>query len=236
MIDVNVVWWIVMLLMSFGSILLAYKLFGKTGLYIMTAISTIVVNIQVLKTVQLFGMVATLGNILYGTTLLNTDILSEIYGDKKSRVAVHTGMFATVVTMVTMYIALKFTPHESDFVQESLVTIFSIFPRVAIGSMVAYVLSQHHDVWAYAFWKKRFPKLSQMWIPNNFSTIVSQLIDSVVFCFIAFWGMFEMPVFIDILITTYFLKFIVALCDTPFLYIARWMYDNKKHNMLNIPE
>ncbi len=58
-------------------------MWGKTGLYVWVAISTIIANVQVLKTVSIFGMVATLGNIVYATSFLATDILSENHGRRK---------------------------------------------------------------------------------------------------------------------------------------------------------
>jgi len=80
--------WIVMMLASFSMILLAYVLFGKAGIYAWTAIAMILANIQVMRTVQLFGMVTAMGNIIYGTTFLATDILSENYGKKEAKKAV----------------------------------------------------------------------------------------------------------------------------------------------------
>ena len=145
----NEILWIVLVIVSFSSILLSYKLFGKTGLYAWTGVAMVICNIQVLKTIVLFGMIGTLGNILYGTTFLVTDILNEIYGKKEAHKAVWIGFFATVATMAIMQISLKFIPDSSDFAQEALRTIFGIFPRIILGSLVAYVLSQTHDVWAY---------------------------------------------------------------------------------------
>jgi len=96
------------------------------------------------------------------------------------------------------------------------------------GLETAYILSQFHDIWAYQVWRKKFPKDSQIWIRNNASTMVSQGIDSIVFCFIAFWGMFPKDVFLSILVATYILKFVVAAADTPFIYVAKWLWKNNK--------
>jgi len=224
----NEISWIQLVIVAFLSILIFYRLFGKTGLYVWTGVAMIVCNVQVLKTVVLFGMVGTTGNILYGTTFLVTDILSEIYGKEEAQRAVWIGFLAVISTTVMMQICLKFIPHESDFAQGALETIFGIFPRIVLASLTAYILSQFHDIWAYQVWRKKFPKDQQIWIRNNASTIVSQAIDSVVFCFIAFWGVFPVNIFWSIFLTTYLFKCVVAICDTPFIYIAKWLWKQGK--------
>ena len=166
-------------------------------------------------------LTATLGNIVYATSFLVTDILSENYGKEEARKAVWVGFFAIVVMTLFMNIALLFTPDQSDFAQDSLSTIFSIMPRIAAGSLIAYLLSQRHDVWSYSFWRARFPEDRHIWIRNNLSTMVSQLIDSIVFVFIAFYGVFALSVLLDILLTTYILKWLVAVADTPFIYWSK---------------
>jgi uncharacterized integral membrane protein (TIGR00697 family) len=212
--------WLALMLINFLAILLFYKLFDEVGLYSWIAISAIIANIQVLKTIELFGLVVTLGNIIYGTSFLATDILSELHGKEKAKKGVYIGLLTLVSMTLIMQLSLMFIPHESDFAQDALQTIFGIMPRIALASFVAYFLSQLHDVWAFDYWKGKFPERKYLWLRNNLSTMVSQLIDSIVFTFIAFYGVFETSVFIDILITTYVLKLLVAVLDTPFVYIA----------------
>lgn len=218
---VNFWLWVLELAVCFAGILIAYRLFGKTGLYVWIALSTIVANIQVLKTVQLFGMVTTLGNVVYGTSFLATDILSENHSQKEARMGVYVGIFAIVFTTVMMQMSLQFIPDESDFAQASMETLFSILPRITLASITAYFVSQLHDVWAYHFWMKRKPKL--LWLRNNASTMVSQLIDSVIFHAIAFIGIFPFDIVLQIFIVSYVMKWVVALLDTPFMYLARRM-------------
>jgi uncharacterized integral membrane protein (TIGR00697 family) len=97
-------------------------------------------------------------------------------------------------------------------------------PRITFASFCAFLLSQFHDVWAFDFWKKKLPATKWLWIRNNASTMVSQIIDSIVFSLIAFAGMFEKQILIEIIVTTYIMKFIVAVCDTPCVYIAKWWF------------
>ena len=224
----NILLWIGLALVTFISIMLAYKFFGKTGLYVFSAFSIILANIQVLKTVQLFGLIATLGNIIYGASFLVTDILSEIYGKKDSKKAIMIGFFAAIVSMCIMWLCIQFVPDASDFANGALTTIFTIMPRIVGASLVAYLISNYHDVWAFDFWKKK-TNGKWLWFRNNASTIVSQLIDSIIFCVIAFWGLFPTSVFIEILITTYIFKVITAVADTPFIYWAKRIYKNNKH-------
>lgn len=220
----NEVLWLLLLLANFFAIICAYRFFGKIGLYIWIPIATILANIQVLKMVDLLSIGVTLGNITYASSFLVTDILSENYGKKSARKAVFIGFFSLLATVIIMNIALQFKPNEFDFIQESLTNIFAILPRIALASLIAYGVSQLHDVWAYNFWKNIFPEDKFLWLRNNASTMVSQLIDSVLFTFIAFWGLLPQGEFVQILITTYVLKWIVAAIDTPFLYLAQFMY------------
>ena len=214
----NEIMWIVMLIVNFLCITLAHKFFGKKGLFAWIAIAAIIANIQVTKTVNIFGVASSLGNIVYATSFLATDILNEYYSKKLAKQGVLIGFFAVLSMTILMNLALVFIPVQEDFAHSSLVTIFSVMPRIALGSMAAYLVSQWHDVWAYAFWKKRTGKI---FIANNLSTIISQLIDTIIFVSIAFIGIFPFGILIEIFITTYILKVIVAVIDTPFVYLAK---------------
>lgn len=220
---VNEIFWVILLLVNFGLILLAYRIFGKTGLFIWVPIAAIVANIQVVQTIHLFGFTATLGNIVYASSFLVTDILSENYGKQEAKKAVWIGFFSLISMTILMNVALYFEPTEAEFSQktfESIETIFSLMPRVVLASLSAYLVSQRHDVWAYHYWRKKFTSSKSIWIRNNLSTMVSQFIDSLVFTSIAFIGVYPPEVLLEILLTTYFLKWIVAAADTPFIYVA----------------
>ena len=216
----NSLLWIGFILLDLGLVTLIYRFFGKTGLYVVIVASIITANIQVVKTVEIFGFVATLGNVLYGSIFFATDILSEVYGKKAARRGVWLGFIGMLLMTLWMQLGLKFIPHASDFAQGSLSTIFDLMPRIAAGSMVAYVVSQHHDIWAFLYWKKR-TKGRLLWLRNNASTMVSQAIDSAIFCSIALWGLYDTSTWLQILVSTYVMKLIVAAVDTPFLYLAK---------------
>lgn len=219
---VNEILWIGLLAVNFFFILAVYRIWGVDGLFLWIPIAVIAANVQVVKTIEVFGLTATLGNIVYAGSFLVTDILSENHGRHAARRAVMLGFTAVIAITVLMNIALLFRPAPSDTAHDSLVAIFSLFPRIAIASIVAYIVSQYHDVWVYAFLKKRLPARRFIWLRNNASTMVSQLIDTAIFTTIAFFGYFdEARVFWEVFLTTYVLKWLVAACDTPFVYLAR---------------
>ncbi|MBU1320568.1 MAG: queuosine precursor transporter [candidate division Zixibacteria bacterium] len=216
----NEILWILFVIFDLSVVLLAFRLWGKNGLYAMIACSGVICNIQVVITVQLFGLVATLGNIVYASIFLATDILSEHFGPRAARKGVWIGFFTLIWATVAMQFAVHFVPDESDFMLGHVRELFSLMPRIVVASLVAYLISQHHDIWAFDFWKKRTAG-KHLWLRNNASTLISQLMDSLVFTLIAFVGEFDTGVLIQILITTYLMKVIVAVADTPFVYLSR---------------
>jgi hypothetical protein len=220
----NEVYWIILLLVNFFAILAAYRIWGRTGLYLWIPVAVITANIQVTKTVELFGITATLGNIVYASSFLVTDILSENYGKKEATKAVVMGFFTLILFTLMMNLALWFEPSPEDFAHPSLATVFGFLPRIAAASLLAYGISQFHDVWAFHFWKKKWPHPKHLWLRNNLSTMVSQLIDSLVFTLAAFYGVFSHRILLEIVLTTYLLKWIVAAADTPFVYLARTIH------------
>jgi uncharacterized integral membrane protein (TIGR00697 family) len=225
----NEVLWPVLMLASFAGILLAYRLFGVLGLYAWTALAVIVANVQVLKVIQIFSLETAMGNIVYGTTFLVTDILAEVHGEKAARRAVFLGFFVLVATTILVQLCLWFAPSPNDRLSPHLEAVFGFFPRIVFASVTAYLLSQLFDVWLFQR-LRRATSGRRLWLRNNLSTMVSQLVDNSVFTWIAFVGFggllgmgreYPWPTIVSIFFTSYAMKWIVAACDTPFLYAAR---------------
>jgi len=226
---INEILWIGLLITGFFIVIFSYRLFGKTGLYIWTAVAVILANIQVMKTIQVFGLVTALGNVIYSSLFLVTDILNENHSKKDAQRAVWIGFFVLITTTFVMQLTIQFIPDESDFISEHLYEVFSVLPRIAFASLVAYLISQSHDVWFFAKLKQKH-KTKHLWLRNNLSTITSQLLDNVIFTLIAFVGVQSWSIILQIFITSMILKIIVASCDTPFIYLARKMKTQNKTN------
>ena len=209
-------------LLYLGSVLLLYKFFGKNGLFAFAVFATLLGNIAVCKCVDIFGLSTTAGNVLYASTFLVTDILSEKYGKKDAARAVAYSFSMMVLWMAGTQMILLFTPNANDFIDSSMRTVFALAPRITMASLAGFVLSQNIDVFLYHFiWEKTGNGRSMLWLRNNGSTLTSQAVDTVIFTTLAFWGVYPAGVFFSILITTYLFKALVALLDTPFMYLAR---------------
>jgi len=213
---------ILTVLIYLGSVLVLYHFYGKNGLFIFAVFGTILGNIAVCKCVDIFGFSTTAGNVLYASTFLVTDILSEKYGKKDAARAVAYSFTIMVLWMLGTQMILLFTPNANDYISESLNVVFGLVPRITIASLIGFVCSQNFDVFLYHFiWSKTGNNSEKLWLRNNGSTLTSQAVDTVIFTTLAFWGTYPTNVFFSIMFTTYLFKAVVALLDTPFIYLAR---------------
>ena len=216
----NELLWLIYIFLDFSIAMIFFRFFKKEGLYAIIVMNIILCNIQVVKLIDIFGITATLGNLLYGGIFWATDMLSEIYGKKEAKKGVMLGFLALFMMTIIMNYALFFHPSKVDVMDSHLRAVFSLMPRIAIASLIAYWISQTHDVWAYHFWKTKTDG-KHLWLRNNFSTLVSQALDSLIFTIIAFVGVYSFSDILQILLTTYLLKLLVAIFDTPFLYMGK---------------
>lgn len=219
--------------LMFGAVLLAYRLFGKTGLYIMTVITTILANIEVLILVDAFGMTQTLGNVTFAATYLITDILSENEGKESAARAVWLGVFTCVVMLAFTQYWLLYAPAATDWAAPHIHAIFSTTPRLLLASFLGYAVSQRFDVWLYHRWwaltqKRTGDGKKLLWLRNNGSTLISQILNTVIFNLTAFAGRYDTPTLISITVSGYVIYIFTSLLDTPFAYLARRMKNTNK--------
>ena len=219
--------WIIMLFFCFSSILIFLKLFSFAGLYVYSALAVIIGNIQVLKTVDFFYSPepVALGTILFSSTYLCTDILSEHFGKDKAQKNVLISFVSFLFVTIVMLVTIGFNPSANDWAQDSLENIFTPMSRFFIASMIAYLVSQYFDVWIYSTIKNltmnRF-----LWLRNNLSTILSSLIDNTVFSILAWIILNPNPetfynVIMIYILGTYILRIFIAFIDTPFMYLSK---------------
>ncbi|MBQ7898438.1 MAG: queuosine precursor transporter [Bacteroidales bacterium] len=222
-------------ILIYGSIVLFYRLFGKGGLLAFNVLATILANIEVLLLVRAFGIEMTLGNVLFASTFLITDILSENHGKQYANRAVVISTICSIVFILVSQMWLLYTPSENDWASSSFRTIFSSTPRIICASLGVYCVSQLVDVWLYHKWwdwcKKRFGDSRRgLWIRNNGSTLISQLLNTLLYTTFAFYGTYPISTLVSIFISSYAIFFVTSLLDTPFVYWCRMIHDKHEDN------
>lgn len=229
--------WPIMLVVCFSSVLVLHRLFGEAGLYAYVVVAILGANIQVLKAVQfsVYPKPVALGTVMFASTFLATDILAERYGPRSARKIVYLGFASYLVFTVMMLLTLGFKPMTAAQAGEEMAwalpnhehieALFLYSPALFVAGMIAFFVSQLHDVWLFDRLKRKSGG-RHLWLRNNLSTALSALIDNVVFSILAWIVLSPNPlpfrtVFFVYILGTYWLRLLVAFLDTPFIYLAR---------------
>ena len=242
--------WFIMLILCFFSILVFLRLFGYVGLYVYSAIAIIAANIQVLKQANFnfFSSInekiipfyepspIALGTILFASTFLCTDILSEYYGKEKARTNVLIGFCSFFLMTILMLVTIGIQPAEGEWVsmvQDSLAILFTPMTSIFVASMIAYLISQYFDIWFFNY-LKTISSNKLLWLRNNVSTAVSSLIDNTIFSIFAWIILNPNPfplsdVIMTFILGVYLLRVFIALLDTPFIYLAKYFIPEEKN-------
>ena len=160
------------------------------------------------------------GIIPYPITFLVTDIISEIYGRKKANSVVLSGLFSSIFILGIVMVANSVQATEWSPVNDATFSNVFGLTGIAVGaSMLAYLLAQFIDIRVFHFWKK-LTNGKHLWLRNNASTFSSQLVDTAtVLVLLCFAGGIAWDKFWVLLLNGFLFKVIMALIDTPILYI-----------------
>ena len=199
-------------------------------LFALFVASMVMVNTLGTKIISILGIRVSVGIFFVPVLFLVTDIIGEVFGRAEASRFVNMATIMLVVLFVMMGVCIAIPPNESWGMQEQYAMVFGSSLRMTIASLVSFVVSQQLDVLMFSFWGK-VTKGKHLWIRNNLSTIVSQLIDTTIFEFIAFWHLndkFTTSYIISLIIPYWLFKVVFALLDTPFCYLGVWWLRGKK--------
>ena len=173
--------------------------------------------------VKLFEL--SVGILPYPLTFLITDLISEIYGQKKADQVVITGIFASIFSIGLIFISSQVPAIEGSPINDA--TFNSVFlnaPLAVLASMLTYLFAQFIDIRIYHYWKK-LTKGKHLWLRNNFSTFTSQFVDTfTIVSLLILFGILPEEKFLVLIISGFIFKVIVAILDTPLLYLFVWMF------------
>ena len=178
------------------------------------------------KVTTLFGIAVSVGIFAYPLTFMMTDAIAEVYGKKKAKQVVWAALVAQVLVLILTFISIKLPPAGRYHLNEQYVQVFSGSLRMIIASLIAFTVSQTYDIWAFE-WFKNITKGKMLWLRNNLSTMSSQAIDTLLFMFIAFYGIndkFTVSFILQLCLSYWLFKILFALIDTPFVYLlVKWL-------------
>jgi len=178
----------------------------------------LVANILAVKLVSISGWVVPAGVIAYPLTFLFTDVIAELYGRRIASRVVWLGFGANILMVMLVFGGRLLPPAPFWEGQPAYESILGMVPRIVLASMIAYLISQHHDVFAFHFWRQK-TKARFLWLRNNASTMVSQALDTGLFITIAYWGIVPTGTLANMLLAQYIIKLAIAAGDTPFCYM-----------------
>ncbi len=172
-----------------------------------------------------FNFEVSVGILPYPITFLITDLVSEIYGRKKANQMVTTGIFASIFSLLIVYVADAVPAIATSPVNDALFTkVFGATALAVLASMTAYLLAQYVDIYIYHFWKK-LTKGKHLWLRNNFSTFASQFVDTVsVITLLCFFEIIPWDKYVGLIAAGVIFKILIAFIDTPFLYLIVYVF------------
>ncbi|MFN4235186.1 MAG: queuosine precursor transporter [Bacteroidia bacterium] len=179
----------------------------------------------------LYTFEISVGIIPYPITFLVTDIISEIYGRKKANQVVTAGLITSLFVFLIVLLAIKADATSwSPVDNQTFSKVFGLTGISVGASMAAYLIAQYIDIRIFHFWKN-LTQGKHLWLRNNGSTILSQLVDTAtVLVLLSSAGAIGWDKFWNLLLNGFLFKVIVALMDTPFFYLATYLL-RKKFNL-----
>lgn len=204
----------------FAALLLCKKLLGKEGVIAWVGLATVLANIITAKNANIFGLSTAIGTVMFASTFLATDILAECYSVQDAKKAVRIGLFSNVMLILSTQIALRYIPSAFDYADGAMQTLFSLNLRISIASAAMYYIANMADI--YIFQRIREMTLGRkLWLRNNVATVLCNCLENFGFIGLAFAGIYDLRTILTIALSTSVIEALVAVCDTPFLYIAR---------------
>ena len=167
------------------------------------------------------------GILPYPLTFLVTDLISEIYGQKKANLVVFSGFVASIFVLSFLWLGAQFNSIPNSIVDDSTYNaVFQNAWRLITASMIAYLFAQFIDVRIFHFWKK-LTNGKHLWLRNNGSTIASQFIDTTLVISILFVGVWDTDQILSAIIDGWIFKMLMALLDTPIIYVVIYLLKGK---------
>ncbi len=188
--------------------------------------SMILVNVVGTKIISLFNIRISVGIFFMPILFLITDIIGEVKGKKRALFFVRISIIMLIFLFLMVALCVAIPSHSSYHLNQEYRDIFGSTIRMTIASLISFAISQNIDIFIFSFMKK-ITKDNHLWIRNNVSTMISQLFDTTIFMFIAFYNInpkFNVAFIFSLIIPYWSFKILFAIIDTPFCYLGvNWL-------------
>lgn len=174
-------------------------------------------NIASTKITNLGWLTFDAGTLLFPLSYIFGDILTEVYGFKRSRRVIWLGLFCAFLMSLVFYVVGKLPADPSWGQQEAYDIILGQTPRIVLASLIAFFSGEFSNSYILAK-MKIWTKGKMLWARTIGSTVVGEFVDTMLFVVIAFAGILPTPVLIAIIVSNYIFKTGVEVLLTPLTY------------------
>ncbi len=201
------------------------KLFIALAVYLTSLFAANTLGLKIMPFI--FGSHLSVGVFSFPIVFLMTDIVGEIYGKRIAKLFVLTGFVSTALFIAYSFLSLAM-PWSSDgeWARAGYNQIFGISVRIAIASLVAFLIAQYQDVFSFFFFREKLG-IKVFWLRSILSNLWSQLLDTTIFMAIAFAGIYSTHTLVSIIITWWLYKVVMGTLYTPLSYFGMYLLRDK---------
>ena len=194
------------------------KVFIALALYLASLFASNTLGLKIMP--FFFGLHVSVAVFFFPFVFLTTDVIGEVYGKRMAKLFVLAGFIATVLFILYSFLSLA-TPWAAsgEWVHEPYNTVFGISVRIAIASVIAFIVGEYQDVLSFFFFKANIGA-KYFWLRSNLSNIWSQLLDTVLFMTIAFYGVYDNATLLSIMLSWWLFKVAMGFVYTPLSYLG----------------
>ena len=191
---------------------------GKECLIAFVCLCSISANFFILKQIELFSLSVTSSDVYAIGAVFGLNLLQEFFDKKEAKKAVYISFFTLLAFLIFTQFHLKYLPSQADQTDASFARLLHLSPRIILSSLLVFYLSQRIDLFLFGLLKKAF---REKWLGLRmlFSQTAAQLLDTLLFSFLALWG--EVENLFHIIVLSFSIKCLIILLSSPFSLLAK---------------
>jgi uncharacterized integral membrane protein (TIGR00697 family) len=202
------------------------KLLIALSLYLTSLFAANTLGLKIMPFI--FGTHLSVAVFSFPIVFIMTDIVGEVYGEKIAKFFVLAGFLSTALFILYSLVSIAMPwAQAGEWAREDYNTIFGVTARISIASLLAFLIAEYQDIFAFFFFKKIFGE-KLFWLRSFLSNLWSQLLDTVIFTLVAFLGVYSVSTLVSIILSWWLYKVVMGLCYTPLSYLGIYLLKEKQ--------